>query len=666
MNRLRDATSPYLLQHADNPVDWYPWGEAALARARDENKPIHLSIGYSACHWCHVMAHESFEDATIAALMNRLFVNIKVDREERPDLDKIYQAAHQLLTGSNGGWPLTMFLTPADQVPYFGGTYFPNVPRYGRPSFSQVLNRVAGIYAKNGAQMAAFKDDMRTALATHLGGTQDQAASFEPALMARAAQQLVQSFDDQYGGLGRAPKFPHPQALALLLVSDPERVEFTLRAMAAGGLFDHVGGGFFRYSTDDSWTIPHFEKMLYDNAALLSLYIEVGASRGRADLCVTASAIATWLQTEMQDAAGGFHASIDADAAGEEGSYYVWSQAQVASLLGDTYPEFAQCYGLTTPANFEGHWHLRRRAPAPDTVLPAVSAPQHEALQILYAARSQRSAPAHDDKILTAWNALTICALARSGRLLARPADIVSASRALDFLVAHHWRDGRLLVTSRGGTASLAAYLDDYAFLLSAVLELLACRWRRADLDFALALAEVLLAEFEDVQHGGFYFTAHSHEQLLVRVRSFSDDALPAGSVVAAQGLLELSHLVGEMRYRDAALRALSAATQAAQTASHSHASALLANYVVAADSPYVILRGDDEQQLSAWCQLIAAQLGPALRCQIIPSSAENLPGLLAARRPAPDAPVTAYVCRGQRCSAPATTPEALLLALRH
>ena len=664
MNRLRDTTSPYLLQHADNPVDWYPWGAQALARARSENKPILLSIGYSACHWCHVMAHESFEDPTIAALMNRLFINIKVDREERPDLDKIYQAAHQLLTRANGGWPLTMFLTPDAQVPYFGGTYFPNAPRHGRPGFADVLERVAHAYHHQGAQMAEFKDGMRAALAANLAGADDEAAGFEPALMARATQQLAQSFDGSHGGLGGAPKFPHPQALELLLESHPTMVEFTLRAMAAGGLIDHVGGGFYRYSTDTSWTIPHFEKMLYDNAALLALYSEVGASRGLPDLCAVASATAEWLKDEMQEVAGGFHSSIDADAAGEEGSYYVWSQAQAASLLGDGYDDFAQFYGLAAAANFEGRWHLRRQAPTRDASLPALQTQQQAALKILYAARGQRPAPAHDDKILTAWNALTIRALARSGRLLARPGDVAAASRALDFLVAHHWRDGRLLATSRQGVASLAAYLDDYAFLLCAVLELLACRWRHADLDFALALAEVLLAEFEDRERGGFYFTGRSHEHLLVRVRTFSDDALPAGNVLAAEGLLELSHLVGEMRYRDAAQRTLAAATQAAQHWPQGHASALLANHRAASAVGYVILRGEDALELTAWRKLVDEHAGPLTRCQVIPTSATNLPGLLAARVAQPNVAVTAYLCRGESCSAPAITREEFTQAL--
>jgi hypothetical protein len=664
MNRLRDATSPYLLQHADNPVDWYPWGEEALARARAENKPILLSIGYSACHWCHVMAHESFDDATIAALMNRLFINIKVDREERPDLDKIYQAAHQLLTQANGGWPLTMFLTPDDQVPYFGGTYFPNTPRHGRPGFADVLARVAHAYQENGAQMTEFKQGMVSALNAQLAGSEDQPAGFEPALMARAVLQFTQSFDGNHGGFGGAPKFPHPEVLALLLADHPALVEFSLRAMAAGGLTDHVGGGFYRYSTDANWTIPHFEKMLYDNAALLSLYAEVGATCGRPDLCAVACTTADWLLAEMQDADGGFHSSIDADAAGEEGRYYVWSRDEVAAVLGAEYEAFAPQFGLDGPANFEGQWHLRRKPPARDDVLTPLDESSRAQLARLKAQRAQRIAPAHDDKILTAWNALTLRALAVSGRLLARPDYVAAASRGLDFLLAHHWRDGRLLASSRHGEARLPAYLDDYAFLLSASLELLSCRWRRGDLDFAIALADVLLSEFQDEARGGFYFTARSHERLLVRVRSFSDDALPSGNVLAAEALLCLAHLLGEHRYQRAAERALSAATEAAQRWPQGHASALLASYRLAHGPLQVILRGDDEAELAQWRALLWQSCGALASCHVIPTQAAPLPGLLEARVAQASAAVTAYVCRGASCSAPATSREDFLRAL--
>ncbi len=664
MNRLRDAASPYLLQHADNPVDWYPWGEEALARARAEHKPILLSIGYSACHWCHVMAHESFEDADIAALMNRLFINIKVDREERPDLDKIYQAAHQLLTQANGGWPLTMFLTPDDQVPYFGGTYFPNTPRHGRPGFADVLARVAHAYAEHGAQMAEFKQGMVKALGAQLAGTEDEAGGFEPALMARAVLQFTQSFDATHGGFGGAPKFPHPQALALLLADHAPLVEFTLRAMAAGGLVDHVGGGFYRYSTDAQWSIPHFEKMLYDNAALLGLYAEVGATRDQADLRAVACAAADWLLTEMQDARGGFHSSIDADAAGEEGSYYVWARDEVSALLGADYGSFAACYGLDGAPNFEGRWHLRRTAASRDQPLTPPAADTRAHLRKLYDARAQRVAPGHDDKILTAWNALTIRALAAAGRLLARPDYVDAASRALDFLIARHWHGGRLLATSRHGTATVPAYLDDYAFLLSATLELLGCRWRRSDVDFAIALAEVLLTEFEDSDRGGFYFTARDHERLLVRVRTFSDDALPSGNVIAGEALLTLAHLLGEPRYQHAAERTFSAATEAAQRWPQGHASALLATYRLASAPPHVVLRGDDEVEIAAWRALLATRAGKLAHCYAIPREDATLPGLLGARVAQAGAAVTAYVCRGEQCSAPATSREDFLRAL--
>ena len=665
MNRLRDSTSPYLLQHADNPVDWYPWGAEALSQARIENKPILLSIGYSACHWCHVMAHESFADPTIATLMNRLFINIKVDREERPDLDKIYQAAHQLLTQANGGWPLTMFLTPQDQVPYFGGTYFPDTARHGRPGFADVLARVASAYREHGAQMTEFKDGMLSGLKAALAAGSDEESGFEPALMARAVLHLTQSFDRQHGGFGGAPKFPHPQALELLLVDHAPLVEVSLRAMAAGGLLDHLGGGFYRYSTDTHWSIPHFEKMLYDNAALLGLYAEVGATRGHADLCAVACTTADWLLTEMQDAAGGFYASIDADAGGEEGSFYVWTQEEVQAQLGVDYADFAATYNLDGPPNFEGRWHLRRAAPSGSAPLSATGDRIVAARKLLYAARALRVAPGRDDKILTAWNALTLKALARAGRLLERDDYVAAASRALDFVMSHHWRDGRLLATSRHGVASLPAYLDDHAFLLAAVLELLACRWRRHDLDFAIALADLLLAQFEDTEQGGFYFTARDHEQLLVRVRTFSDDALPSGNAVAASALLALAHLTGELRYRRAAERTLTAASRAAQRWPQSHAGALLAVYASATPALEVILRGSDAAELGAWRALVREHGGPDVRCFAIPANELDLPGLLAARSAQPNALTTAYVCRGETCSAPASERTAFIAALQ-
>ena len=655
MNRLRDATSPYLLQHADNPVDWYPWGEEALAQARAQNKPILLSIGYSACHWCHVMAHESFADAAIAALMNRLFINIKVDREERPDLDKIYQAAHQLLTQSNGGWPLTMFLTPDQQVPYFGGTYFPDTARHGRPGFAEVLERVSHAYHERGEQMAEFSQGMVSALHAQLAGSEDQPGGFEPALMARTVQQFTRSFDHRHGGFGGAPKFPHPEALALLGVDHGPLVEFSLRAMAAGGLVDHVGGGFYRYSTDSHWSIPHFEKMLYDNAALLGLYAEFGAQHDLPDLCAVACATADWLLAEMQDEAGGFYASIDADADGEEGSFYVWTRDQVAALLGADHAAFASEYGLDAAANFENRWHLRRASPERGQPLPPPDAQTRTQLRTLYTARGLRVAPGRDDKILTAWNALTMRALARAGRWLSRPDYVAAATRALDYLKTRHWQGGRLLATSRLGVASVPAYLDDHAFLLAATLELLSCRFRRTDLEFAITLAELLLAHFEDEQRGGFYFTARDSERLLVRVRSFNDDALPSGNVVAAEALLSLAHLIGEPRYQVAAERTLTAANEAAQRWPQGHASAVLTNYHQTRAAPHVIVRGDDSATLDVWRALLAKQCGSRAQCYAIPPGETALPGLLASRGSVGAAPLTAYVCRGQSCSAPVT-----------
>ena len=666
MNRLHDATSPYLLQHADQAIEWYPWGPEALARARTEDQPILLSIGYSACHWCHVMAHEAFADAAIAAAMNRDFVNIKVDREERPDLDKIYQAAHQLLTGRSGGWPLTLFLTPDRQVPFFGGTYFPRQPRPGQPGFGDVLARIATAYREHRGQIAIYQTEMQIALGAALdgGGPGGAPAERTDDLLTHALQTLATSFDQRHGGFGGAPKFPHPQVLELLLAAHaraPEPallriVSFTLRAMAAGGLQDHVGGGFYRYSTDVGWSIPHFEKMLYDNAALLALYAAATLFDPGPDLLAVVDATADWLCDAMQVAAGGFCSSVDADSDGEEGRFYVWTAAEVAAVLGGDDAGFAAQHGLAGPPNFGECWHLRRPAPPRDgSVDGSAGGAFARPRALLLAARAQRVPPARDDKILTAWNALAVRALARSGRWCERPAHSVAATAAIDFLRVHHWRDGRLLATSRAGRAQLAAYLDDYAFLLAALLELLACRWRADDLAFALALAEVLLTSFEDGARGGFYFTAHDHETLVQRTRSFGDDALPAGNAVAAGGLARLAHLVGDLRYANSASRALAAAAADAERWPQGHATMLVASLDATEPAPLVILRGDAGAERERWERRARHYCGLRGACYSIARDADYLPGLLSARAPLVGAAVTAYVCHGTQCSAPLT-----------
>lgn len=557
-NRLADETSPYLLQHATNPVAWLPWNEAALAQARAENKPILLSIGYSACHWCHVMAHESFEDAETATVMNRLFVNIKVDREERPDLDQIYQSAHQMLTGRAGGWPLTLFLTP-EGTPFYGGTYFPKDSRYGLPGFVELCERIGEIWNTRRQDIETQNRELLAALNRPMPAT---AGELDDRPIAILRTILLGSFDRTHGGFGGAPKFPHPSDLAFLLrrPNDPaarEAALFTLRRMAEGGIHDQLGGGFCRYSVDERWEIPHFEKMLYDNGPLLGLYADAWALTGDDYFKQVAEGIVGWLLREMTSPAGAFYSSLDADSEGEEGKFYVWDRAQVALLLTPQESALAgRHWGLDQPPNFEDqHWHLKVAAPLAPEERPLIESARAK----LFAARAQRVRPGCDDKILTSWNALMIEGLARAARIFDRPDWQAAARRALDFLCAHHWQDKRLLATSRHGKAHLPAYLDDHAFLLMAVLELMEAGPQAGDLEFARQLAEALLAQFEDKEHGGFFFTAHDHESLIQRPKTAHDNALPSGNGVAALALDRLGRRGGETRYLDAAGRTLGA-----------------------------------------------------------------------------------------------------------
>ncbi|MGE0484721.1 MAG: thioredoxin domain-containing protein [Gammaproteobacteria bacterium] len=665
MNRLADSTSPYLLQHADNPVDWYPWGPEALERARVENKPILLSIGYSACHWCHVMAHESFEDAAIAARMNALFVNVKVDREERPDLDRIYQAAHQLLTRNRGGWPLTLFLTPDDRLPYFGGTYFPPAPRHGLPGFGDLLERVAAAWQAHRADIGAYKDELRRALGEAIAA-RAPAEDVDAELVDRACGQLDQAYEPVHGGFGAAPKFPQPHALALLLDAaacaedDGVRrrlhqvVDHSLAAMARGGVYDHLGGGFFRYAVDDDWTIPHFEKMLYDNGPLLELYARRAAATGDALFRDTALGTANWLLEHMRDAGGAFCASLDADSPGGEGVFYVWTLDEVRGVLGAAHAEFAACYGLDGPANFEARWHLRRAAPGADD--GAAVAALADARARLREVRAARPAPARDDKVLVSWNALVIRALAVSARLLDRPGLGAAATAAVDQLRRVHWQDGRLLATSRGGAARHAAYLDDYAALLDALLELLALRWRTADLAFARELAAVLLAHFGDVQIGGFFFTADDHEALVLRTKGYADDAVPNGNGLAARGLARLAALLGDVDLHDATTATLRAAQPEVRRHPAACATVVAAQLEALVPAPLAILRVAGAADVTAWRGALERASAGRGQCYVIAADETGLPGLLGERRALGDAAITAYVCHGHACAAPVTT----------
>jgi uncharacterized protein YyaL (SSP411 family) len=675
-NRLAHATSPYLLQHAAQPVDWYPWGAEALQQARAENKPILLSIGYSACHWCHVMAHESFDDPAIAALMNELFINIKVDREERPDLDRIYQLAHQLLIQRNGGWPLTVFLNPQDQRPFFAGTYFSKQPRQGMPGFAALLQRVAEFYHTRATDIEAQGAALQQALESVLPATTPAALNAQPLDAARA--QLAREFDAEDGGFGGPPKFPHPGNLELLLrlwrasaaCEAPDlhslyMVCLTLTRMAEGGLYDQLGGGFARYSVDRSWHIPHFEKMLYDNAQLLSIYAQAAVATGEPLFARIAIETAAWLLRDMRGAQGGFCASLDADSDGAEGRFYVWDREQVRELLDPPlYATLAQRFGLDQAANFEGHWHLRVHASleeiarATQQSVPDVESRLESARSRLLAARGQRCAPARDEKILTAWNALSAAALARAARHLQRPELAAAARSTVDFLHQHAWQDGRLLAVYAQGRAHLAAYLDDHAFLLQALLELLQTEWRSADLGFAVQLAELLLQRFEDHTHGGFFFTADDHEPLMHRPKSFADESLPSGAGSAALCLQRLGNLLGEPRYRTAAERTLHAAFAMLERYPHAHASLLIALGELLEPPELIVIRGEPTE-LQQWQDTLARMYAPSRLVFAIPCDATELPEALASKTW--PGHTVAYLCRGETCSEPIHSLAALV-----
>ena len=663
-NRLARETSPYLQQHADNPVDWYAWGEEALAEAKRTGKPILLSVGYSACHWCHVMAHESFEDAETARVMNELFVNIKVDREERPDIDQIYQLAQAMLTQRNGGWPLTMFLTPG-QLPFFGGTYFPPQGRYGLPGFTEVLRRVREYYDAHRDEMREQGSEVAAALArsTPRPGTHASQLSDEP--LEIAAAQLEETFDADHGGFGAAPKFPHPDAIEHLLrrharTRDARALEMalrTLRGMALGGIYDQLGGGFARYSVDARWAIPHFEKMLYDNAWLLRLYADAWAATREPLFARVCEETVGWLLREMTSPEGAFFSSLDADSEGHEGKFYVWSPEEVAALLTPgEYEAVARVYGLTGPANFEHRWHLVV-ANEPHASERAVL----DAARVkLLAARDTRIRPGRDDKVLTSWNALMVIGLARAARVFRRPEWLDAARRALDFIRATLWKEGRLLATCKDGRAHLDAYLDDHAYLLAALLEMMQARFEPADLEWAEEVAGILMERFRDAEAGGFFFTAHDHEALIHRPKPGPDNATPSGNGVAAWALHRLAFINGDTRLSDAA--AATVALFWPQLQAHPSAfGSLLMALEEQLQPPRTVIVNGPEQGFAPWRALLDEAYLPTTMALFVPADAASLPPTLA--KPA-SAVVNAWVCEGVSCLPPIDSTQRLREAL--
>jgi uncharacterized protein YyaL (SSP411 family) len=623
------------------------------------------------------MAHESFEDAATAAVMNELFVNIKVDREERPDLDRIYQIAQQMLMQRGGGWPLTMFLSPQDQRPFFGGTYFPNTPRYGMPAFAELLRRVAEFYHTRKTDIAQQGEALQAAFAelSPSPASPSTALTLEP--IDRARERLAGNFDARYGGFGGAPKFPHPGNIDLLLRcwrtsaagEQPDlhslyMATLTLTRMAEGGIFDQLAGGFSRYSVDEYWMIPHFEKMLYDNAQLLRVYSQAAVATGESLFRRAANETADFLIRDMRSPEGAFWSTLDADSEGHEGKFYVWDAAEVRNLLpADAYDMFAARFGLDRAANFEGLWHLHvyrsHEEVANDLGLAreVVEKRIDESRVTLLAARERRIHPGRDEKILTSWNGLAVAAFCVASRALARGDLAAVAMSAVDFIRDRLWHNGRLLAVSMQAQARFPAYLDDYAFLLDGLIELLQTHWRTADLDFAIALAEVLLNHFEDRVAGGFFFTADDHESLIHRSKSFADEAVPSGNAVAARTLTHLGLLLGETRYLDAAARTIRAGWSGIEQYPHGHAAMLIALEEHLEPPSIVVIRGR-AAEVEPWRAELARAYAPHRLVFAIPSDVGQLPAGL--EQKAVLAETVAYICKGMTCSEPIRSLEGL------
>ncbi len=667
-NRLANETSPYLQQHADNPVDWYAWGPEALGEAKRTGKPILLSVGYSACHWCHVMAHESFEDPAIAAVMNELFVNVKVDREERPDIDQIYQLAQAMLTGRNGGWPLTMFLTP-DQLPFFGGTYFPSEPRYGMPGFPDLLKRVREYYDKNPDDVREQGKQLASALARTSPSAPGEKSEPTAAPLDLAAGYLAQAFDRVHGGFGGAPKFPHPDSIELLLrrhaaIGDPEALAMatlTLRRMAEGGIYDQVGGGFARYSVDARWAIPHFEKMLYDNGWLLGLYADAWTLTREPLFARVCDETAAWVVREMQSPEGGYYSSLDADSEGEEGKFYVWTADEVRRLLlPEEFALVERVFGFDAPPNFENHaWNPVIAKPL-DEADKAARALLDSARAKLFAAREKRVHPGRDEKVLASWNALMIRGMAHAARVFGRADWLASARKALAFVRTSLWQDGHLLATARDGRAHLDAYLDDHAYLLAALLEMLQCDFRSEDLAWAREVADVLMEHFHDPAGGGFFFTAHGHEPLIHRPKPGPDNATPSGNGVAALALNRLAFLTGEMRYAEAARDTVTLFLPEIERHAASFGS-LLGALEEQVEPPNTVIVTGPAGDAKPWRDMLDAAYLPTTLVLCVDESALDLPGVLA--KPAAKG-ARAWLCKGTECLPPFAEPSGLREAL--
>lgn len=674
-NQLKNETSPYLRQHAENPVAWYPWGEEALQKAQAEDKPILLSIGYAACHWCHVMAHESFEDPATAVYMNEHFVNIKVDREERPDLDQIYMQAVVAMTGQ-GGWPMTVFLTP-DGRPFYGGTYFPPAPRHGMPSFMQVMQAVWDAWQNKRDSL----DEQAGKLANHLQRTiplGEGGTALEKSLLGQATAVLFNNFDQAEGGFGGAPKFPPSMTLEFLLqyylmsgeAMSLHMVEHTLEKMAYGGMYDQIGGGFARYATDAHWLVPHFEKMLYDNALLARVYLHAFQVTGKPLYRRIVEETLDFVVRELRHPDGGFYSSYDADSEGVEGKFYVWSAAEIQDVLGEDAAAFMAQYGVTEQGNWEGHNILYVAQPPEELAASFNLSPEEWEAHLaalrkkLYAVRAKRVWPGLDNKVLTSWNGLMLTAFAEAGRTFKRQDYIdIARQNAIFLQTTMVWGNGRLYHTwMEGAAARHNGYLEDYAYLAEGLLALYQTTFESHWFIWAQQLGDTMLNHFQDEANGGFYDTADDHETLLYRPKELQDNATPCGNSVAAGVLLRLALFTGEMAYWDLAETAVAALQEAMRQYPSAFAQWLTAAAFVLGEPQEVAVVGKaDATDTAVLLDALFAQYRPHL----VVAAGEDVGQVpLLNGRSQLDGTATAYVCRRFICHQPVTTPEALLAQL--
>ena len=662
MNRLKKEKSDYLLQHADNPVDWYPWSDEAFLIAEQEDKPIMLSIGYSACHWCHVMAHESFEDDATAEIMNKNFINIKLDKEERPDLDKIYQMSQTIITGKTGGWPLTVFMTPK-KFPFFAGTYFPNTERHGLPSFKDILIRVNDFYIDQKRDIELQNIQIKN-IFNNLNKSKESKNIINDDLMEKVKNELLASMDKVHGGFGSAPKFPHINNLEFLIKTLKNQdkdvldaINLTLSRMCCSGIFDHLKGGFFRYSVDELWMIPHFEKMLYDNGPMISILANAFRKTGNKMYLNKLSQTCDWLLAEMQSNDGGYYSTIDADSEGIEGKFYVWSDDDLKNILNkEEIDVFKKMFVVYDRPNFDGKYHLHVTKTNESYYLENIDIANKICKKLLQK-RDERIRPGTDKKVLVSWNALVIEGMINAYKVTENKDYLISARKSFDFIKNNMWQDGKLYACYHD-KACFNAYLDDYAFLSRACLEILKIEWDNSYFDFLIKITDVLINDFQDKENGGFYFTSDNHEELIYRPKSYMDESLPSGNSIAIGALMELYELTGLTKYIEAVENAINSAHDSLNRSNSSHSSLLLVAPRTDSSKRLIIIRCE-ESNLSDNQNLINKLDTLNDNIYFITNNITLKVDGLSDKKPQGN--FTAYICQNNICLEPISSIEKLI-----